>query len=53
MRHLGFALKSMRGLVGEKLSFSIKGINIYVLLCCCSKGKMIKKMTKIEIEHFH
>ena len=39
--------------VGGKPSFTIKSIDIYVLLCCCSKGKRIKKrMTKIEMRHF-
>ena len=32
--------------MGWKLSFSIKGIDIYVLLCCCNKGKRVKKNDK-------
>ena len=47
MRHLNFAPKSERVRdhlkVGGKLSFSTKDIDIYVLLCCCSKGKKVKK----------
>ena len=47
MKNLGFASKLKRVRdhlkIAGKLFFFIKGIDIYVLLCCCSKGKWIKK----------
>ena len=38
--------------VGEKFSFSIKGIDIYVLLCCYRKGERVKKNEKNRNETF-
>ena len=45
MAYLSFASKWDRRLFksGENFSFFIKSIDIYVLLCCCSKGKRVKK----------
>ena len=37
--------------MGRKLS-SIKGSDIYVLLCCCNKGKGVKKNDKNRNETF-
>ena len=50
MVHLGFAPKPRMGggpLKSEwKTLFSIKSIDIYVLLCCCCKVKRVKKNDK-------